>query len=222
MVSDKKSGGHILLLIFLILIFPFRIAKKLYKFILWVKVKFGFERPIGEEVYMDKNDKKKLNLGCGDDIREDFINVDKKPASGVDLILDLNDKLPFKDNSMDYIILDNVLEHLDDPLSVMKEVGRISRPDSRVKVVVPHFRNKNAYALNHKCFFSETSLNPILKGSTWGGLESESLFKLINIDYRYRYPFCWHQQKYLGGVLVGFKRRQIIFKLKTLCDKYDL
>ena len=51
----------------------------------------------------------KLNLGCGEDIREGFINVDIREMPGVDKIVDLENDFPFKD--VDYIRAYDVLEH---------------------------------------------------------------------------------------------------------------
>ena len=56
----------------------------------------------------------KLNLGCGKDIKKNFINIDfyKHPNTKVDLITDLGKKMPFKDSSVDYIYSSHLLEHL--------------------------------------------------------------------------------------------------------------
>ena len=59
---------------------------------------------------MNKN---KLNVGCGKDIRPDFVNLDVAPLPGVDVVHDLTRKpWPFEDKRFDHIELINVLEHL--------------------------------------------------------------------------------------------------------------
>ena len=102
--------------------------------------------------------KKKLNLGCGKDIRKDYLNVDFIKSKGVDLVYDLN-KLPypFKDNSFEEIIILSVLEHLDNAWDVINELYRIGKPNCIVQIVVPHFSSGNAWSnIQHKRLFSST------------------------------------------------------------------
>lgn len=53
----------------------------------------------------------KLNLGCGTDIRNDFINVDIKALPGVNVIADVTE-LELKNNSIDFIVAQHLLEFI--------------------------------------------------------------------------------------------------------------
>lgn len=53
----------------------------------------------------------KLNLGCGKDIREGYINIDFTNYNGVDVVHDLNAPLPYADNTIDEIVAQDILEH---------------------------------------------------------------------------------------------------------------
>jgi len=82
----------------------------------------------------------KLNLGCGERKKEGYINVDWKPGLGPDVVHDLNIvPYPFEESSVDLVEADHVLEHLDRPFFIMKELHRILKPGGVLKIKVPHF-----------------------------------------------------------------------------------
>ncbi len=84
----------------------------------------------------------KIDLGCGQKKREGYIGVDILNVPGVDVIHDLNVfPYPFRDNIAEEIWMDNVLEHLNDPVKVMEEVYRISCNNARIVISVPYFRS---------------------------------------------------------------------------------
>lgn len=96
-----------------------------------------------------------LDLGCGDgNVTQLFLK--KGEVVGVDIskealkkaerrgiktkLHDLNQlPLPFGDKSFDVVILTDTLEHLLDPLEVLKETFRILNPGGRIIVTVPNF-----------------------------------------------------------------------------------
>ena len=81
----------------------------------------------------------KLNLGCGRDIRQGWINLDKIQYPGVDIVFDLDTfPYPFCDNTFDAILMQDVLEHLRDPITVMREIYRISKDGCIIIIRTPH------------------------------------------------------------------------------------
>src|SRR3989338_9405335 len=88
----------------------------------------------------------KINLGCGTDILEGYLNVDFEKFKGVDFVCNLN-KLPypFKSSQFRKVYMRNVLEHLDNPWEVMKDVYRISSNGAIISLRVPHFSSHNAW-----------------------------------------------------------------------------
>jgi SAM-dependent methyltransferase len=92
----------------------------------------------------------KLNLGCGEFAKEGYINVDYYSAVEPDVRHNLNVfPYPFDDNQFDLIEADHLLEHLDSPFNVMKELYRIAKPGGRIVIRVPHFSRGFTHA-GHK------------------------------------------------------------------------
>ena len=78
----------------------------------------------------------KLNIGCGNKRFEDYQGVDKYKCDAADYICDLeNEKLPFKDNTITAIILDNVIEHFYDIPKVINELVRVSKKGTIIKII---------------------------------------------------------------------------------------
>lgn len=88
----------------------------------------------------------RLNLGCGRDIREGWVNIDCAPGPGVDHVVDLDDEplLPFPDDSVDESCASHLIEHLRCPLPFMQELWRVSRPGGTVELLCPHGSSDDA------------------------------------------------------------------------------
>jgi len=83
---------------------------------------------------------KKLNLGCGEHHKEGYVNLDWQPLTKPDVSHNLNKfPYPFEDNSFDLVEAYHILEHLDKPFVVMKEMHRILKPGGKLRIKVPHF-----------------------------------------------------------------------------------
>ena len=89
--------------------------------------------------------KVRLNLGCGKDVRDGYINVDDgsmwRGSTLPDNVIIHNLSVypwPFADNSADEIFMWHVLEHLPDTGNVMSEVKRILKPGGRFRGQVPY------------------------------------------------------------------------------------
>lgn len=94
---------------------------------------------------------KKLNLGCGTDIREGYVNLDIAKLPGVDIVWNL-DKTPwpFKDGAFDEICaLSNILGFVKDFKLAMSEIWRISKPNALVVVSSPLFPSINCFSDPH-------------------------------------------------------------------------
>ncbi len=106
--------------------------------------------------------KDKLNIGCGNKTRKGYINLDyNTKAKGIDVTHDLNKiPYPFKDNQFKEVVAENILEHLKDLESVMKEFSRICKNKAVIKIIVPHYNHHMAYTdTDHKRYFTPDTFN---------------------------------------------------------------
>lgn len=113
-----------------------------------------------------------LDIGCGigDMLRSraDTVGVDINPETvaycqslGLDARLMTPDVLPFADGEFDSVVLDNVLEHLEQPAPLLAEIHRVLRPGGVVVVGVP---GQRGYASDpdHKVFYGEAALVEVM------------------------------------------------------------
>ena len=101
----------------------------------------------------------KLNIGCGNKKIEGYHGVDKYKCDAADYICDLeNEKLPFEDSTISGIILDNAIEHFFDIPKVIKELVRVSKSDSVIRIITPHFSSIKSWIdpthIHHLSYFS--------------------------------------------------------------------
>lgn len=88
----------------------------------------------------------RLNLGCGFNKRDGFVNVDIGDHCAPDLVHDLEaTPWPWDDSVVDEIFMSHVLEHLgattDTYFAVLREIYRVCRDGALVTIVVPHPRH---------------------------------------------------------------------------------
>ena len=89
---------------------------------------------------MNENNIKKINLGSAGYKKKGYINVDWQSIVKPDVTHDLNVfPYPFVDSSVDLVEASHVLEHLNRPFDVMKEIHRILKPGGKLIIKVPHF-----------------------------------------------------------------------------------
>ena len=90
----------------------------------------------------------KLNLGCGEKRLQGYLNVDKFGTP--DLKHDLESfPWPWETNSVSEIALIHVLEHLGKEteiyFGIFKEMYRVCKHGSKIRIIVPHFRHQFFY-----------------------------------------------------------------------------
>jgi hypothetical protein len=93
----------------------------------------------------------KLNLGCGYNRKDGWVNVDRVPDCNPDMVCDLEKfPWPFADCSVDEILLNHVLEHLGESceiyLGIIGELYRVCVNEATIYINVPHPRHDHYLA----------------------------------------------------------------------------
>jgi len=88
----------------------------------------------------------KLNMGCGHNKLEGWVNVDLFPECAPDVVCDLESlPWPWPDDSVDEVLFNHALEHLGQDtrtfLGMMKELYRVCRNGAEIAINVPHPRH---------------------------------------------------------------------------------
>lgn len=82
---------------------------------------------------------RRLNIGCGRRTKPDMLNLDMVAMPGVDVVQNLDTfPYPFKDNYIEYVHAEDVLEHVNDIIGVMGEIWRILQPGGKLWIRGPH------------------------------------------------------------------------------------
>jgi predicted SAM-dependent methyltransferase len=85
-------------------------------------------------------DKKLLNIGCGFEPKDNFINLNLEWTPNVDICWDITaERVPLATNSMEGIFTEHCLEHItfEQCLETLKEFHRLLKPGGNIRIVVP-------------------------------------------------------------------------------------
>ena len=100
----------------------------------------------------------KLNVASGFKPRQGYINIDADPRVHPDIVRDIEKGLPFSDNTVEEILTEHTLEHInpDNIHFVMFEFWRVLQNGGRLNVVVPIGKGWSN-SPEHKCPFDYMS-----------------------------------------------------------------
>jgi SAM-dependent methyltransferase len=135
----------------------------------------------------------KLNLGCGFDKRDGWLNVDSFAACEPDRFLDI-EKTPWdlETSAFEHILMKHVLEHVgaEFPVfaAVMRELYRVAAPGGLVEIHVPHLRHDTFWSdPTHVRAFTPLTFQMMSKRQNriWmeGGANYTMLAVLMDVDF---------------------------------------
>ena len=113
---------------------------------------YNYTDSLNKMIKADLQNTRRLNFGCGKDVKEGYENVDLED-------FDFNVfPYPYKNNFFDEIFCRQVLQLLQDPERVLNELWRISNQGAIIEIYVAYFNNKGAHNdIKTKYYFNENS-----------------------------------------------------------------
>ena len=157
----------------------------------------------------------KLNLGCGFDKREGFINADSFADCQPDVLMDIEKTpWPFEDNRFEHILMRHVLEHVGETrerfFAVIRELYRVCKPNATVEIHVPHFLHKTFYSdPTHVRPITDVTMRMLSKAQneTWIAERANytMLAKMLDVDFVIKeawqtYDDAWKSRMARGDV----------------------
>jgi SAM-dependent methyltransferase len=94
-------------------------------------------------------------------LSDEIINIDLFPFPNVDVTADI-EHTPIADDSVDYLILDSVIEHVPNPQAVVEEVRRVLRPGGKLLCINPFLFPYHGYPA-HYCNFTRDGMQHLLR-----------------------------------------------------------
>ena len=119
----------------------------------------------------------RLNLGCGSDIRDGFVNIDRRKIDGVDLITDVSN-LPYHDESVREIVAHDIIEHFPrgETEKVLTEWTRVLKQNGILKIQCPNVRDLSYALVSHQIPVKEFARR------IYGGQEYDGNFHHTGFD----------------------------------------
>ncbi len=164
----------------------------------------------------------KLNLGCGQDHRDGYINIDSSEYCNPDMLVNLeNLPLPFKANSCDETLMKSVLEHMPSNPNIffgfLQEVYRISAPNASIYIECPHPNHRwQVVDFTHQKAIHFEGLQMLSKEFCEKLVAKKStktpLALIYNIDFQmteYSCSFDYRSQKHIENILGKFESEKI-------------
>ena len=111
--------------------------------------------------YLSENSIKKLNIGCGKNQLKGWLNTDYSPTSSDIAFINAEKKLPFNDNTFDYIYTEHLIEHLEYSKAkfFLEELYRVCKNKGRVRIVTPNLTNFINLFVKNKSTIQEGFIN---------------------------------------------------------------
>jgi SAM-dependent methyltransferase len=127
----------------------------------------------------------KLNLGCGRDVRDGWVNVDILALADGVTLADLKQRWPWEDDSADEAHCSHFIEHL---TSVQRchfwnELHRVLKPGAKAAIIVPHWGSGRAYGDPTHQWPPVSEMHFYYLSKDWREREAPHTHELLRCDF---------------------------------------
>ncbi|MEP6953430.1 MAG: class I SAM-dependent methyltransferase [Solirubrobacteraceae bacterium] len=104
-----------------------------------------------------------LDVGCGSKKWPGATGLDISADTDADVVHDLDAfPYPLEDSAFDQVLMQDVIEHVREPVRVIEELNRVCRPGARIQLRTPHFSSMLAYSdPTHLHYFSAEAIRTL-------------------------------------------------------------
>jgi SAM-dependent methyltransferase len=130
-----------------------------------------------------------LDLGCGSAKYPGAVGLDISADTQADVVHDLDAfPYPLEDGAFDQVLMQDVIEHLAEPIRVMEEVVRVCRPGARIHLRTPHFSSVLAYSdPTHRHVFSADGIRTLAEPRF--AHYTRARLRIVHVTLDLWYPF---------------------------------
>jgi SAM-dependent methyltransferase len=157
-----------------------------------------------------------LDVGCGAKKLAGAVGLDISPDTAADIVHDLDVfPYPIDDSSFDQILLQDVIEHVSEPIRVFEELHRVARPGCRIQLRTPHFSSALAYGdPTHRHYFSTIAIRSLAEPRF--AHYTEVRFRLVHVTLDMWLPFRVLGVSVLANRLQETYEKYLAFMLPTM------
>jgi SAM-dependent methyltransferase len=157
-----------------------------------------------------------LDIGCGAAKHPGATGLDISAETAADIVHDLDVfPYPIEDSSFDQILLQDVIEHVAQPIRVFEELHRIARPDGRIQVRTPHFSSALAYGdPTHRHYFSTIAIRSLAEPRF--SHYTDVRFRIVHVTLDMWLPFRALGVSVLANRLQETYEKYLAFMLPTM------
>ncbi len=203
----------------------FTLKKNNHKRLLWRELNYLKIKKYTKTI---PNNKLCLDIGCGPMTNKNLLNkfdttlyMDGAKFNSVNIVCDFEKLIPIKNNSVDFILLSNVLEHIFSPQFFLNEIYRILKTNGKCLILVPY-----QIKLHQEPFdyfrYTRHALKRLLNNSNFSdflieeiGSTSNIIDNFLLIDMKTKRNINFFSKKII------FFLQWVIYKLFSIQRKFD-
>lgn len=159
-----------------------------------------------------------LDVGCGSAKTSGAVGLDMSPDTHADIVHNLDVfPYPIDDLSFDQILLQDVIEHVREPIRVFEELHRVARPGARIQLRTPHFSSVLAYGdPTHRHYFSTIAIRSLAEPRFAHYTNANARFRVVHVTLDMWLPFRMTGFSSLANRLPDVYEKYLAFMFPTM------